>query len=61
MADDYLTAPEAADYACMPLADFLAQARRCGIVSFHLYRRADIRKLVAHGPADQGPPDVVHD
>jgi hypothetical protein len=43
IADDYLTAPQAAAYACMPLADFLPAARRCGVVSFHLYRKADIQ------------------
>jgi hypothetical protein len=40
---DYLTLPEAADYACMPIGDFLPAARRCGVVCYHLYRKADIQ------------------
>jgi hypothetical protein len=45
---DYLTPLEAAEYACVPLADFEALASGCGILSFSfmgqkVYRKADIQ------------------
>jgi hypothetical protein len=57
----YLMASDAADYACMPLADFLPAARRCGLVSFSLYRQADIQAAMARGwrgPFVWSPPRV---
>ena len=48
MTKDYLTPFEAAEYACVPLADFEALANECGILSFNfmgpmVYRKADIQ------------------
>lgn len=48
MTKDYFTALEAADYACVPLADFEAQADACGVLSFQymgqrVYRKADLQ------------------
>jgi len=48
MTKDYLTPLEAADYACVPLADFEALADGAGILSFPfmgatVYRKADIQ------------------
>jgi hypothetical protein len=34
MTKDYLTPLEAAEYACVPLADFEALADSCGVLSF---------------------------
>ena len=48
MTKDYFTALEAANYACVPLADFEAQADACGVLSFQymgqrVYRKADLQ------------------
>ena len=48
MVRDYFTPLEAAEYACVPLADFEALADGAGILSFtfmgaKVYRKADIQ------------------
>jgi hypothetical protein len=48
---EYLTAAEAAEYACMPLADFEALALRYGIRSFHLFRKADVTTAMGRAAA----------
>jgi hypothetical protein len=63
MTKDYLTPLEAAEYACVPLADFEILAEGSGILSFpfmgqKVYRKADIQcamerawRLSTSGPA----------